>query len=277
MSVLQRLEAFDAFFAEVHQAVVRSVIQPSSDMTALDIGCGAGGMSIPLAQALTAGVVVALDPEGPHLRRTRTFAHQADCAQRVVGCFGDVKKLQFPAGEFVLIWCSRVIHHLLPDPQPALSEMYRVLKPDGRLFLRENAVNDLRAVTAIKEADDAWWKRMSKAQLQWFQSKFRHRRPNTEEWLERLRRAGFRQDAATTLQYTSADARAQVTYLQRWTEGILENQESPEYGDLVNRGDLQIARRLIDWCTELRQQSDDALNRLNLEISVSTEICIGTK
>jgi len=85
------------------------------------------------------------------------------------------------------------------------------------------------------------------------------------------------QDAATTLQYTSADARAQVTYLQRWTEGILENQESPEYGDLVNRGDLQIARRLIDCCTELRQQSDDALNRLNLEISVSTEICIGTK
>ena len=256
MSVLQRLEAFDAFFAEVHRTVVRSVIQPSSDMKVLDIGCGAGGMSILLAQALTAGAVVALDPEGHHLRQTRMLARQADCAQRVVCCFGDVEKLQFPASEFDLIWCSRVIHHHLPDPQPALSEMYRVLKPGGRLFLRENAVNDLRAVTPIKEADDEWWERLNTAQHQWFQSKFRHRRPNREEWLERLRRTGFREDTTTVLEYTPADSRAQVTYLRRWAEGILENEQSPEYGGLLNRGDLQIARRLSDCCEELQQQSD---------------------
>src|SRR5262249_52333445 len=277
MSMMRRLEAFDAFFAEVHRAVVRSVIQPSSDMKALDVGCGAGGMSILLAQALTAGVVVALDPDGHYLRQTKMFARQADCANRVVCCFGDVEKLQFPAGEFDLIWCSRVIHHHLPDPQPALSEMYRVLKPGRRLFLRENAVNDLRAVTPIKEADGEWWERMNRAQLQWFQSKFRHRRPNSEEWLDRLRRAGFQEDAPTVLKYIPAESRAQLIYLQRWTEGILENEESPEYGDLLNRHDVQIARQLRDYCERVLEQSGDALNRPNLQISVSTEICSGAK
>jgi ubiquinone/menaquinone biosynthesis C-methylase UbiE len=276
-SMLPRLEAFDLFFGEVHRLILKTVIQPSSDMKALDVGCGAGGVSILLAQALTTGMVVALDPDGHHLRNTRSLARGSNCAQRIVCSLGDVEKLHFVAGEFDLVWCSRVIHHHLPDPQLALSEMYRVLKPGGRLVLRENSGIDLRAVTPVQEADGEWWRRMNNAQLQWFQSKFRHRRPSSHEWLERMSRAGFQQAASTVLQYAPASTRAEVTYLQRWTEGILENEESPEYGDLLNQDDLGTARRLIDWCKELLHQSDDALQRLNLQISVSTEICSGSK
>src|SRR5262245_25902523 len=277
MSVLERLNAFEGFFSEVHRRVVRNVIQPSPEMKALDVGCGAGGVSILLAQSLTAGVVVALDPEGTHLRQTRMSARHANCAQRIVCSFGDVEKLQFPAGEFDLLWCSRVIHHHLPDPQPALSEMYRVLKPGGRLFLRENAVNDLRAVTPIKESDDAWWQRMNTAQQRWFQSKFRHRRPTSDEWLERLRRSGFQDETSTILPYTPAGTRAQVIYLQRWAEGILENEASPEYGDLLVVDDTHTARNLIDWSKEVLTQPDTSLNSLNLQVSVSTEIHSASK
>src|SRR4030095_14363454 len=142
-SVLLRLETFDLFFEEVHRRILKTVIQPSSDMKALDVGCGAGGMSILLAQALSAGIVVALDPDGHHLRDTRLLARRNNCEQRTVCSLGDVEKLQFIAGEFDLVWCSRVIHHHLPDPQLALSEMYRVLKPRGRLFLRENSATGL--------------------------------------------------------------------------------------------------------------------------------------
>jgi ubiquinone/menaquinone biosynthesis C-methylase UbiE len=241
------------------------------------VGCGAGGMSILLAQALTDGVVVALDPDGHHLRHTRTLARQSNCEQRIVCSLGDVEKLRFLAGEFDLVWCSRVIHHHLPDPQPALTEMYRVLKPGRRLFLRENAVNDFKAVTPVKEADDAWWQRMNAAQLQWFQSKFRHRRPRGEEWLERLRQAGFHDDASTVVRYTPASMRSQVTYLQRWTEGLLENEESPEFGDLVHHDDVRIGRQIIDCCKELLQQTDNELNSFNLQVSVSTEICSASK
>jgi ubiquinone/menaquinone biosynthesis C-methylase UbiE len=274
---LERLEAFDSFFEEVHRTIVRNEIQPSPDAKALDIGCGAGGMSVMLAEALTRGVVVALDPDGQHLRHTRRLARQANCAQRIVCSLGDVQKLHFIGSEFDLVWCSRVIHHHLPDPQLALSEIYRVLKPGGRLFLRENANIDLKAMTPIAEADDEWWQRMDSAQQRWFQSKFGHRRPSSDEWLERLRRAGFQNAIATVLQYTPSSARSQVIYLRRWAEGILENEESSEYGDLLDHDDLRIGEQLIDYCKEQMCQPDDKLQGLDLQISVLTQICRASK
>src|SRR5262245_56847859 len=103
MNVLHRLGVFDLFFAYVHRAVVRNVIQPSPAMKALDVGCGAGGISVLLAESITDGVVVALDPEGQYLRHTRKLARQAGFGQRLVCSLGDVEKLQFVASEFDLI------------------------------------------------------------------------------------------------------------------------------------------------------------------------------
>src|SRR5690242_19864640 len=125
MNSVPRLLAFDTFFEEVHRRIISDVIHPSSGTKALDVGCGAGGMSVLLATAISNGVVVALDPKLEHLRCTRDQSVLAHAGERLVSLLGDVEKLQFPGGEFDLVWCSRVIHHHLPDPQPALSEMYR--------------------------------------------------------------------------------------------------------------------------------------------------------
>lgn len=43
--------------------------------------------------------------------------------------------LPFPDSRFDLVLFLEVIEHLLCRPQPAISEIYRVLKPDGYLFL----------------------------------------------------------------------------------------------------------------------------------------------
>src|SRR5262245_28324716 len=124
MNTIQRLEAFDEFYEKVHRRIITEVMKPAADAKILDVGCGAGGMSILLAQTLTTGVVVALDSNKQHLQTTRARAQQAGCGQRMVCAGGDVEKLQFLAGEFDLVWCSRVIHHHLPDPHAALSELY---------------------------------------------------------------------------------------------------------------------------------------------------------
>src|SRR5215831_18482691 len=143
MNQSERLQRFDRFYEVVHRRIIREIIRPNPQSKALDAGCGAGGMTTLLAAALERGVVVGLDTNSQHLLTTRQEVQRLGALDRVALLIGDVENLQFLAGEFDLIWCSRVIHHHLPNPQRALSEMYRVLKPGGILFLRENSNSDL--------------------------------------------------------------------------------------------------------------------------------------
>ncbi len=46
----------------------------------------------------------------------------------------DITDIQFPDSHFDYIICSHVLGHI-PDEQKAISELYRVLKPGGNLFL----------------------------------------------------------------------------------------------------------------------------------------------
>jgi ubiquinone/menaquinone biosynthesis C-methylase UbiE len=49
----------------------------------------------------------------------------------------DVTNLTFPGESYDGIWCRAVLLHLPPDnARQALNSFYRVLKPDGQLFLR---------------------------------------------------------------------------------------------------------------------------------------------
>ena len=213
-AAIQRLQAFEAFYEPTHRRMLVEVINPKPDAKILDVGCGAGGMSILMAQALTGGTLVALDSNAQHLQTARVLAQQTGCAQRMVFALGDVEKLNFMAGEFDLAWCSRVIHHHLTDPYVALSELYRVLRPGGRLFLRENANTDLRVVGTVLTTDAAFWRRFCNAQQQWFQSKFKRRRPTSNDWSTALQQVGFRDTQMVQLDYTPATQTAQVTYLR---------------------------------------------------------------
>ncbi len=49
---------------------------------------------------------------------------------------GDIEHLPFEDGSFDLLWSSRTVHHL-PNQLAGVKELRRVLKPGGRLALRE--------------------------------------------------------------------------------------------------------------------------------------------
>jgi ubiquinone/menaquinone biosynthesis C-methylase UbiE len=251
-------------------------MNPKADAKVLDVGCGAGGMSILICEALTNGILVALDSNAQHLQTTRTRAQQAGCAQRTVCALGDVEKLNFLASEFDVAWCSRVIHHHLTDPYVALSELYRVLRPAGRLFLRENANTDLRVAATVPTTDAAFWRRLCNAQQQWFQSKFKRRRPTSDDWSTALQQVGFRDTQMVQLDYTPATQTAQVTYLRHWLQSILEDHASPEYGDLLHHTDLLTVQDLLAWL-EGYLQKQHGVTEIDLGVSVTTEICVGAK
>lgn len=93
----------------------------------LEVGCGDAAFTIELAKFSTE--VSAIDISAGQIEENvRRFPgitfRQHDVATR----------LPFAEGAFAVVWCSEVLEHLF-DPGYALGEMYRVLRPGGRLLV----------------------------------------------------------------------------------------------------------------------------------------------
>src|SRR3989304_4319920 len=128
----------------------------------LEIGCGAGGLLKELTQA---GVAYGVDVEAESMKY---------CLERGLErlCLGDAAALPYRPGQFGAGSCGDVLEHR-EEEGAALAEIYRVLKPGGRL---------LATVPAFQ-----WlWSRRD-AQLH-------HKRRSTlEELRERVGAADFRE------------------------------------------------------------------------------------
>jgi hypothetical protein len=147
--------------------------------------------------------------------------------------------------------------------------MYRVLKPGGRLILRENTHAGISVEGQGIPANPGLWQRFSQAQQRWFQSKFKHRRPSTEEWLDRITRAGFADVTTKELAYAPASSPSQLAYLKSWVEGVIEDDQSPEHGDLLSNDDRAAAAALVQYFVKAPE--------INLKIIAPTVICVAVK
>ncbi|MFF4899582.1 methyltransferase domain-containing protein [Streptomyces sp. NPDC001068] len=97
----------------------------------LDIGSGTGSQTRVLAAALGPdGVAVGVEPN-PSLR---AVAEERSPGSRVRFMHGEAAALPVPDGSMDLVWCERVLQHLT-DPDRAVAEMARVLRPGGRVAL----------------------------------------------------------------------------------------------------------------------------------------------
>lgn len=97
----------------------------------LDIGSGAGQiLGHLLKEAQPSATVVAADLSHRMLRRAQNRLK----TKRPSFVAADVTRLPFADGSFDCVTCGWVIEHL-PDPEPGLREMRRVLRPGGSLLL----------------------------------------------------------------------------------------------------------------------------------------------
>lgn len=86
----------------------------------VDIGCGYGGYSLALRQA--GAKVVSLD------RFNQNMGHSMQSV------LGDALALPLNASRFDVVVCTSLIEHL-PEPERLLSELYRIVKPNGWVYL----------------------------------------------------------------------------------------------------------------------------------------------
>jgi ubiquinone/menaquinone biosynthesis C-methylase UbiE len=98
----------------------------------LDVGCGAGILSATLASWGCRVDAVDLAPNMLELARAEAERHGVGA--RVSTALGDVHRLQFPEHSFGLVVALGVLPWV-DDPQRALEEMARVLRPGGYLIV----------------------------------------------------------------------------------------------------------------------------------------------
>jgi ubiquinone/menaquinone biosynthesis C-methylase UbiE len=119
----------------------------------LEIGCGAGLLSVALARK--GYWIDAMDSTPAMVELTRTNAARSRFAHRINICEGDVHALSMPANEYDIVVALGVIPWLHSEER-ALEEMRRILKPGGYLLItadnevRLNRVLDPRSTPLLK-------------------------------------------------------------------------------------------------------------------------------
>lgn len=101
------------------------------DLNILDVGCSAGAHAILASQNNTS--VVGIDPDVPSLNKFKRWIKQKKI-NNIKVLEGVAEKIPYPDNHFDTIICSEVLEHV-QDIKKSVDEIYRVLKPEGLLFL----------------------------------------------------------------------------------------------------------------------------------------------
>ena len=114
--------------------VDQALIQPGDSV--LDVGCGTGEVTLLAKRRAQHGQVYGIDPapEMIAVARKKAVRKYLDIDFRV----GVIEALPFPDSSLDVVTSSLMMHHLPDDlKRRGLREIYRVLKPGGRLLIAD--------------------------------------------------------------------------------------------------------------------------------------------
>ena len=130
-------KSFDAmserFSASIADALLKRAGIGQNDRV-LDLGAGAGLLTIRAAKLASSGKVVGIDHSAGMLAQAQEKARRQGVSDRVECLQMDAEALTFEAASFDVVVSLFVLAHL-PNPDAALRELHRVLRPGGRLVI----------------------------------------------------------------------------------------------------------------------------------------------
>ncbi|MDR1880851.1 MAG: bifunctional demethylmenaquinone methyltransferase/2-methoxy-6-polyprenyl-1,4-benzoquinol methylase UbiE [Tannerellaceae bacterium] len=111
-------------------------LRPFSPARILDVATGTGDLAIALYEALRPGLVVGIDLSDGMMEVGRRKAAKAGCARSVLFERQDCMALSYPDDSFDAVTVAFGVRNFAQIAR-GIAEMYRVLKPGGRLLILE--------------------------------------------------------------------------------------------------------------------------------------------
>ena len=110
-------------------------IQPGEKV--LDVGCGTGTLGMEVAPRVgSMGSVIGIDPGENQIARARSKAARTNLPIQFQ--VGVIEHLDFPEQTFDVVLSTIMMHHLSDTlKRQGLAEIFRVLKPSGRLVIAD--------------------------------------------------------------------------------------------------------------------------------------------
>jgi ubiquinone/menaquinone biosynthesis C-methylase UbiE len=196
-----RAESWDATSTASLSQVVAAVVEACEarhSPVALDIGCGSGQVTLPLAPACTS--VLAVDVSAPLLERLEAKA-RALGIQNVKTVTTPVEALELPDESLDLVVTNYALHHLRDaDKELVIRRCLGWLKPGGRLVIgdmmfgrgasaEDRTIISAKARAMLARGPAGWWRLAKNVVL--FSLRVREKPLTAARWEAAVRAAGY--------------------------------------------------------------------------------------
>lgn len=166
----RRAESWDtegsAGLAKVTAAVI-GACAPAHGAVAVDLGCGSGQVTLPLAA--DAARILAIDVSAPSIARLERKAAEAGLLN-IQALTHPIETVDLPLGGVDLIVSNYALHHLLDaDKARLMRRAYGWLRPGGRLVIgdmmfgrgadsQDRVIIAAKATNMLKRGPSGWWR-----------------------------------------------------------------------------------------------------------------------
>ncbi|MDE5780444.1 MAG: class I SAM-dependent methyltransferase [Lachnospiraceae bacterium] len=124
---------------EQHLKRILEFLPFKADMKILDLGTGSGYLSFPIAKKYSNISIIGLDIVEKALEANRTKAREENIRNISFITYNGID-FPFADNEFDMVISRYALHHF-PDIQKSISEVSRVIKPGGFLFISDPTPN----------------------------------------------------------------------------------------------------------------------------------------